>query len=94
MRDNRFHPIPTLSVKEHVTYVVNNILNSFAAERGYDSIISVCSYTASSIPNLKAEADRAVIVRDTLWVAALAALEDTSKTATEIINSLPQPAWE
>jgi len=94
MRDNRFHPIPPLTVTEHVIHVVGSILNNFAAEKGYDSIVSACSYYTSTVPRFKAEADRAIVVRDTLWTAVFAALEDTSKTAAEILDSLESPTWE
>lgn len=94
MRDNRFHPIPPLTVTEHVIHVVGNMLDTFAAEKGYDNIVSACSYYTSTVPRFKAEADRAIVVRDTLWTAVFAALEDTSKTAAEILDSLESPTWE
>lgn len=91
---NRFPKIPVLSVKEHVTYVLNNMLNSFAAEKGYDSIISACSYSTSTIPTFRAEALRSIAVRDAVWVAVLEALEDASKTPAEILDSLPALTWD
>ena len=91
---NRFPEIPVLSVMEHVTYVLNNMLNSFASEKGYDSIISACSYNTSTIPTFKAEALKSIAVRDAAWVAVLEAMKDTQRTPAEILDSIPALTWD
>lgn len=70
------------------------MLNTFAAERGYDSIISACSYSTSNIPAFKAEALRSIAVRDKMREAVLEAMLDVSKTPAEILDSLPALTWD
>jgi hypothetical protein len=42
-------------------------LDNFAVERGYASIISVCTYDTSSVPRYAADALRARTLRDQWW---------------------------
>ena len=44
-------------------------LDAFAQTRGYDGIMSACTYADSSIPAFSTEGKYAVIARDTTWAA-------------------------
>lgn len=63
-------------------------LDNFAKTRGYDSILSACSYATSSVPKYQVEGARAMTLRDASWVKAYETI--TAVTAHEI----PPPAYE
>ena len=44
-------------------------LDAFAQSRGYDGIMSACTYSDSSIPAFSTEGKYAVVARDTTWAA-------------------------
>lgn len=44
-------------------------LDSFAAERNYDGIMSACTYVASTIPSFALEGQYCTLVRDQTWAA-------------------------
>lgn len=74
-------------------------LDEFAKTRGYDSIISACTYADSTIPAFKAEGVYAVSARDATWVTGceiLNAVNDGTRaapTVEELIAELPALAW-
>jgi hypothetical protein len=72
-------------------------LDDFARTRGYDSLLSACSYAASSIPKFAAEARCCLDLRDTTWATAanlLAASDPASPpTVAQVLAALPVPAW-
>lgn len=51
-------------------------LDSFTATRGYDGILSACTYAASTVPRFAADAQRCISLRDTTWAALYALLAD------------------
>jgi len=70
-----------------------------AQARGYTSIVSVCSYTNSTNPAWKADADTAVAWRDSVWSAAIAIQEAVISgarplpTSDALIAELPKIVW-
>ena len=56
--------------------IVNVILSRKAQEMGYDGVLSILSYIASTNPKWKAEAVAFSAWRDAVWAAAFAFLDD------------------
>ena len=68
--------------------------------RGYDSLMSCASYSASSNPTFAAEAAAAIAWRDAVWTycyAELAKVEAGQRaipaSAAEFIDELPVLSW-
>lgn len=87
-------------IKNQVVTRVQNNLDSFARTRGYDNIISACTYITSLVPQFAAEAQRCVQLRDSTWSACYSILEAvqagtrTLPTVNEILAELPALTWE
>lgn len=79
--------------------VVQTLLDTTALQKGYDSIISMCSYVTSTVPRYKAEAEEAVAWRDSCWsfceqkVAEVIAGQAPVPSKEELLQMLPQPQW-
>lgn len=80
--------------------MVQKRLDDFAADKGYDGILSAASYATSQIPTFAAEGQRAVYIRDLCWMALYAYLNEVqSGTAPvprlrhEIEDRLPELTW-
>ena len=88
------------AMQKTYTDAIQARLDSFAQTRGYDSIMSVCSYFGSANPRFKAEADRAIMLRDATWVkcyeilAEVLAGQRQVPTLEEIVSELPVLTWE
>lgn len=64
-------PPPTLEQMEaQFTTAIQQRLDDFARARGYDGILSACTYATSAVPKFKTEGQRAVELRDSTWAAA------------------------
>lgn len=61
-------------------------LDTFAQTRGYDGILSACTYAASAVPRFSAEGQCAVAARDATWAALYTLLADVQAGVT------PMPA--
>ena len=61
-------------------------LESLAKSWGYDSVISICSYSSSTVPQFKADADAFIEHRDSTWLAAQDVKVSVSKAGA------PKPA--
>jgi hypothetical protein len=85
--------------------IINNTqlrLDKFAATKGYDSILSACTYATSHIPQFATEGQYAVSARDTTWAALYSLLGQilagekpmpTGFDDTEVQNILPELTW-
>jgi hypothetical protein len=74
-------------------------LDSVARTRGYDGILSLCTYAASSITQFANEGQAGVNWRDAVWaycyqvMAAVQAATRTIPTAEQLISELPTIDW-
>ena len=81
------------------TAAVQKHLDDFARTRGYDGILSACTYATSTNPRFAAEGQYAVEARDATWTKfyeVLAAVEAGSRpmpTMEELIAELPVLEW-
>jgi hypothetical protein len=82
-----------------LTEGVQKYLDTIARSRGYDSILSLCTYANSQIPAFAAEGQAGVNLRDGCWKVGHKITEDVLKgvrpipTLSEVLNELPSPAW-
>jgi len=78
---------------------VQNYLDTFVQQKGYDSIVSAVSYIASSNTVYQSDANTAIHARDTVWsavfneIAQLTANNITVNSYSQIANSLPALTW-
>ena len=81
------------------TQRVQQHLDDFARTRGYDGILSACTYATSVNPKFAAEGQYAVEARDATWAKCyevLAAVEAGSRpmpTLDELLAELPVLTW-
>ncbi len=75
-------------------------LDTFAQGRGYDNIVSACTYASSSVVKFATEGQYCVDFRDATWAALLAILAEVESGArqkptgfADIENELPVLIW-
>lgn len=75
-------------------------LDEFAQAKGYDSILSACTYAGSAIPKFAAEGQCAATIRDGTWAALytlLAEVQEGTRTMptslAEVEALLPALTW-
>ena len=75
-------------------------LDDFAKTRGYEGIVSACTYATSTIEQFKAEGQYCVEARDSTWAALYQVFNDVDTGAIEMPASyeqiamrLPQLQW-
>ena len=85
---------------ERVREAVQQRLDVFAQERGYDGILSACTYATSTVAKFKSEGQRCVDLRDQMWASAYAFMQDVQEgkrpmptSADEVVSSLPALTW-
>lgn len=82
-----------------VTAMVQARLDAFAQTRGYDGILSACSYASSGVPRFQGDAEYCVSARDATWAALYALHEQVvagsrpQPTMEEVLTMLPELAW-
>ena len=78
-----------------MTDAVQSALDNFAKTRGYDGIMSACSYSNSTDAQFKLEADYCIALRDTTWRMGYAILAEVKAgnrpvpSVEELIAELP-----
>ena len=97
MRNNPLTRPPTI---DDFTTAVQQHLDDFAKTRGYDSILSACTYATSNIPKFKAEGQYCVDARDAAWsycYTAMGEIQSGTKPmyggTQELRDALPALAW-
>lgn len=91
-------PAPVLTIESYV-YAIKALLDRVAAERDYDSAVSIATYVASGVPKFRGEALAFVAWRDAVFVHAyeLLANVQAAKIAPpaldEFIAGLPAISW-
>lgn len=73
----------------HVTDCAQQRLDVWAKTRGYDGIVSLCSYATSANPTFGAEGQRGVVLRDATWQALI----DLKQAVINGERSMPG-SWE
>jgi hypothetical protein len=93
-------PAPTPEeVQETLTAAVQAYLDAKVKERGYDSILSACSYATSTDTTFAAEGQVCAAWRDSVWrkcygvLAAVTAGERDIPTPDALITELPALVW-
>jgi len=88
-------------IVELVRQHVQNMLDHFAQERGYDGIVSAVSYANSSVQQFANEGNRALQKRDEVWTNMYAYIAEVKtgskpvpKSIKEIEAELPALTWE
>lgn len=93
-------PEPTAEEKQErlqrqMTNAVQAALDAFAQTRGYDGIMSACSYSNSTDAQFKLEADYCIQLRDSTWRMGYAILAEVKAgnrpvpSVEELIAELP-----
>ena len=90
--------VPTQAeVIARYTQQVQNYLDTTAQERGYDGILSLCTYATSSNTTFAEEGQAGVIWRDAVWTKCYEILAGvqagTREAPTDIIGELPVMNW-
>lgn len=84
-------PVPQQTPEQIIADYASRIqrrLDAFARTRGYDNILSACTYANSTVPQFAAEGKYVMEARDSTWVAAISILEAVQSGAR------PMPTWD
>ena len=100
--DGSWSPPPPPTFEElqmQLDRAVRQRLDSFAWTRGYDGILSACSYALSQDPQFRLEGEYCVDARDATWRSFYAIMADVRNeqrpmpTANELMAELPPLVW-
>ncbi|WP_310613726.1 hypothetical protein [Limnohabitans sp.] len=87
-------------LKEQMLEAIQQRLDAFAKQRGYDGILSACTYATSAVAKFKVEGQRCVDLRDATWAASydiLAKVQAGQRSMpsgfSEIESELPALTW-
>lgn len=87
-------------IKELTVIKVQQSLDDFSRTRGYDGILSACTYLGSSIDKFRLEAEYCRNIRDQTWLALYTLMAEVDaqlipmpSTFEEIVVFLPEMVW-
>lgn len=94
-------PPPTPEqIKSQIIDATQLRLDTFARERNYDGILSLCTYATSTNPKFKLEGDYGVTARDDTWAKLYEIMADVESgvrpmptTYADIVDELPVLQW-
>ena len=92
-------PPSEASIKSRLTSAIQSMLDETAKERGYDSILSLCTYAKSPTEKFAAEGQAGVSWRDEVWAKGYTILADVESgsraipTVDELLAELPSFVW-
>ena len=87
------------STKSRLTSAIQSMLDETARERGYDSILSLCTYATSPNKKFADEGQAGVSWRDEVWAKGFTILADVEggeraiPTVDELLAELPAFVW-
>lgn len=91
--------VQSAMLQTQVVSAVQSRLDDFARTKGYDGILSACTYATSAVPSFKAEGQYAVNSRDSYWATCyqiLGAVQQGLRalpSLEEVIAELPPLQW-
>lgn len=84
-------------IVQEFTFTVQSYLDTTAKTRGYDGILSLCSYATSKNATFAKEGQAGVEWRDAVWAMCYEILAEvqagTREVPTDIISELPVMNW-
>lgn len=95
---SEFVPNPA-DVRNGLESGVQQYMDTTVQTRGYDNILSCCSYISSSVAQFASEGQAAVAWRDAVWNTCFSILDDAFAglrpvpTLDELIAELPAIGW-
>lgn len=94
-------PIDLALLQKEIINRTQSRLDDFAKSRGYDSILSACTYVASLVPRFASDGNVAVRLRDATWAKLYEILGEVEANKRPIPSGfgdieadLPALAWE
>jgi len=87
------------STKSRLISAIQSMLDETAKERGYDSILSLCTYATSTAAKFSDEGQAGVSWRDEVWAKGYTILADVESgaraipTESELLSELPSFVW-
>lgn len=94
-------PIDLASLQKEIINRTQSRLDDFAKSRGYDSVLSACTYVASQVPRFASDANVAVRLRDATWAKLYEILGEVESNKRPIPSGfgdieadLPPLVWE
>ena len=86
-------------LQDRVVDAVQQRLDGFARTRGYDGILSACTYATSTVPKFAAEGQFCVVLRDRHWAKCYEILAQVQvgelavPVVAEVIAQMPPLEW-